>query len=928
VVVEREQGRRVYEEIVHRRVDPALAEWSSTNLFRLDVYPIPANGEKRIFVSYDQRLDISPEQFVHSLKLDHSGKLRNLELEIDSDENCSLRSQGLTITLNGTWHAKVSNQVPPKEITLTCTAPKMPEALVEDNPEDGSFYVSVPIAVTVPKNEVQPAAVLLIFWDISGSMNDSSKNLKNLVKALIAKNPKARISIVPFHFSVLDAIQVPNQIDSIDNIIRQQFSAGATDLVNLFQSSETLLRQQPPGTRPVLITDGNDSFNNDAEILEAFQKVKQLPWLVVAANDRSNNGLLRQLADASAGSFVSDSVLSQGRTVVENTIMSFVLKLEVWSGTQVPEDRIVHAIPLNGNKQVLYLLGKVTRVNGVDDVTFKLIQGSNNSFIEKSYRYRMISDLPDLVRRDWARSLLQAMLASSATADQQWTEFGKKFHLVTPKTSLIVLETWQDYQRYGIEMPPDVRAEYDRIVSPQKPQIQNANPGTAKRLGNGSIYGIVSDDKNSPLPGVSVTLQSNVAPSSTATTGPAGQYRFANLTPGTYSLDFAIEGFTNIRQEDVRVSNGSQVEINIEMSISLAEELTIVGESPVIDVKSIGTSTYFDFDVFEELPAARDPWNIIDQSSAVDSDQLNPSGSRNRHSNTIWNYDGVESKSCADFPAQLKGSKTQRKKLYVDLRKNCFSVKRFYLESAEIFSEDDPEFSLRVLMDEIEFINSESGAYRIVARKLQVWQNQALAEKVLMKAIQASPNEPHNRLELGHLYAKLGKITEARKQLESALSNPQTLQYAGLQQMIQSELSRLSKISDGKSTHIDNDDTSGLTVLLSWDTNYTDVDLHVVEPGGEEVDYKHNTSATGGHLHADNTTGYGPEIYTITKPQSGKYKVRINYYGNDRTSATESATGTVTIYQKNGKGEFLRQEFTLILTGQSENFDVAEIRFP
>ncbi|MCI0445677.1 hypothetical protein L0152_20995, partial [bacterium] len=34
VVVEREQGRRVYEEIVHRRVDPALAEWSSTNLFR------------------------------------------------------------------------------------------------------------------------------------------------------------------------------------------------------------------------------------------------------------------------------------------------------------------------------------------------------------------------------------------------------------------------------------------------------------------------------------------------------------------------------------------------------------------------------------------------------------------------------------------------------------------------------------------------------------------------------------------------------------------------------------------------------------------------------------------------------------------------------------------------------------------------------
>ncbi len=930
VVVEREQGRRAYEEIVHRRVDPALAEWSSTNLFRLDVYPIPANGEKKIFVSYDQRLDISAEQFVYPLKLDHSGKLANFELEIDSDENCSLRAQGLTITRNGTWDTKVSNQVPPKEITLTCNAPKMPEALVEENPEDDSFYVSVPIPMTVPKNEVQPAAALLVFWDISGSMDDSSKNFKNLLDALIAKNPKARISIVPFHFSVLDPIQVPNQTDSFVSVIRQQFSAGATDLVNLIQSSETLLRQQPPGTRPVLITDGNDSFNNDAEILEAFQKVKQVPWLVIAANDHSNNGLLRQLADASAGSFVSDSVLAQGRTVLESTIMSFVSKFEVWSGTQLPDDRIVHAIPLNGNKQILYLLGKVTRVNGVDDLAFKLTQGSDNSFVEKSYRYRMISDLPDLVRRDWARSRLQAMLVSSSTTDQQWTEFGKKFHLVTPKTSLIVLETWQDYQRYGIEMPPDVQAEYDRIMSPQKPQIQNVNPGTAKRLGIGSIYGIVSDDKKAPLPGVSVTLQSNVAPSSTATTGPAGQYRFGNLPPGTYSLDFTIEGFNDVRQEEVRVSNGSQVEINIDMSFSLAEEMTVVGETPVISAQSTGTSSYFDSDYIEAVPVARDPWSIIDQSSGIDSDVNNAAGAstRNQHSNTVWNYDGVDTRSCADFPTQLKGSKSQRKKLYVDLRKNCFSVKRFYLESAEAFNEDDPEFSLRVLMDAIEFINSESGAYRIVARKLQVWQNLALAEKVLRKAIEASPNEPHNRLDLGHLYAKLGKITEARTELESALSNPQTLQYAGLQQLIQSELSRLSKISDGKSAHIENDDTSGLTVLLSWDTNYTDVDLHVVEPGGEEVDYRHNTSAAGGHLHADNTTGYGPEIYTITKPHAGKYKVRINYYGNDRTSATESATGTVTIYQKNEKGEFLRQEFTLILTGQSENFDVAEVRFP
>lgn len=933
VVVEREQGRRAYEDIVHRSVDPVLAEWSTTNLFRLDVYPIPAKGEKKIFVSYDQRLEISHDHFTYLLNLNHDGKLRNFELEIDSDENCSVDEQGLPLSHNGIWHSKITNQSPPKEITLTCNAPDMPEALVEENSEDGNFYISVPFTIEVPKKEVTAAPSLIIFWDISGSMDDSSKSLKNLVEALIAMNPKARITIVPFHFTVLDPIQVRNSIDSIENLMRQQFSAGATDLVNLFRSSEKILSQVAPETRAVLITDGNDTLNGDAEILEAFKKVKQIPWLIVAANDHSNGGLLEQLADESAGSYVSNSILVQAKDVLEKTIMSFAPKLELWSGTQMPDDRIVQAISLNVNLQLLYLVGKTTRINGVEDITFKLTQGPNDSFIQKRYRYRIIPDLSGLVRTDWARSRLQTMLVSASTSDQQWIEFGKKFHLVTPETSLIVLESWQDYLRYEIEMPPDVRAEYERTLAPQKPQIQNAIPGTTKRLGNGSIYGIVSDDNKLPLPGVNVTLRSSSELDlAVNVTNQNGQYRFANLNPGTYSLELLLEGFSLTQRQDLHISSGSQIQLNIQMEPSLAEEMMVVtGESPLIETTSTSSTTFFDFEALEELPAARNAWRIVDQTSGIDSDQTDSSASsRNRNSKTIWNYDGVNLNKCSDFSNQLealKGSKSAKKKFYIDLRKSCLPVKRFYLESAEIFAEDDPEFSLRILMDAVEFINSESGVYRILAKKLQVWQRPDLAEKILMKAIRTSP-EPQNRLELGHLYAQLGKITEARLQLDNALNNPQTSQYAGLHQIIQSELSRLMKVSEGRSIQIDNDDRSGLTVLLSWDTNYTDIDLHVVEPGGEEVFYSHNTSAAGGYLQADNTAGYGPEIYTIAKPQSGEYKVRIRYYGNDRTSAAQSATGIVTIYQKDQKGEYLRQEVTLMFARQSEDVEVASIRFP
>ena len=73
----------------------------------------------------------------------------------------------------------------------------------------------------------------------------------------------------------------------------------------------------------------------------------------------------------------------------------------------------------------------------------------------------------------------------------------------------------------------------------------------------GSIYGKTVDDKGAPLPGVSITLESNVIPTQTATSGPSGGFRFAALPPGTYSVNFSIEGFTEVRQEEVRVSTGS-----------------------------------------------------------------------------------------------------------------------------------------------------------------------------------------------------------------------------------------------------------------------------------------------------------------------------------------------------------------------------------
>ncbi len=56
-VVERDRGRDIYEQIVHRRRDPALLEWMQGNLFRVRIFPLPGRTEKRVLLSYTAALD-------------------------------------------------------------------------------------------------------------------------------------------------------------------------------------------------------------------------------------------------------------------------------------------------------------------------------------------------------------------------------------------------------------------------------------------------------------------------------------------------------------------------------------------------------------------------------------------------------------------------------------------------------------------------------------------------------------------------------------------------------------------------------------------------------------------------------------------------------------------------------------------------------
>uniref|UniRef100_A0A7S4J0A2 Uncharacterized protein n=1 Tax=Odontella aurita TaxID=265563 RepID=A0A7S4J0A2_9STRA len=92
-----------------------------------------------------------------------------------------------------------------------------------------------------------------------------------------------------------------------------------------------------------------------------------------------------------------------------------------------------------------------------------------------------------------------------------------------------------------------------------------------------------------------------------------------------------------------------------------------------------------------------------------------------------------------------------------------------------------------------------------------------------------------------------------------------------------------------------------LMVWMGWDSDYTDVDLHVVEPTMNEVYYGNKNSTVGGHLSLDFKKGYGPKIYILKRPKknargegcNGNYDIYAKYYASHQDSLLTGATSVL-----------------------------------
>src|SRR5262249_15165150 len=112
------------------------------------------------------------------------------------------------------------------------------------------------------------------------------------------------------------------------------------------------------------------------------------------------------------------------------------------------------------------------------------------------------------------------------------------------------------------------------------------------------VMGVVTDASGAILPGVTVTIKGPaIVGTQTSVTNDKGLYRFAALPPGDYSLTFSLSGFATLNREALRAGVGAVVEENVALKISqMAEEVTVTGETAVVNATTNQVSTNYDKD--------------------------------------------------------------------------------------------------------------------------------------------------------------------------------------------------------------------------------------------------------------------------------------------------------------------------------------------
>jgi hypothetical protein len=300
-------------------------------------------------------------------------------------------------------------------------------------------------------------------------------------------------------------------------------------------------------------------------------------------------------------------------------------------------------------------------------------------------------------------------------------------------------------------------------------------------------------------------------------------------------------------------------------------------------------------------------------------------------------------------------------KAYLKEREKYGQSPAFYLDCAGWFyKEGNRALGDKIISNLAEFKLEDAALWRVMGWRAREATSYGLSILAFRKALKLRGEEAQSRRDLALVLAECGKwlrnfasnpyaphpyIEEALKLFADAAFNVRARKSGsrgndfqvsiialeelnGLISWVESEEWRLVK--KPKVPEFDaayrRDLPVKLRIVMSWDVDQTDIDIHVLEPNGEEAFYSNRRTAEGGFVSEDVTTGYGPEEYLKKDLERGVYKICSNYFASHQTSLTGAATITVCVYTDWGTKDEKFELITFRLDKPKKKLLIGEVK--
>ncbi len=522
-VVGRDQGRDIYEQIVHRRRDPALLEWMQGNLFQIRVFPLPGRTEKRILLSYTQALDElygKGELRVPIPAIDHPvGKLTyrirvvgatqsGLTLDARSHE-FSLREDGgdLLAEFQATNHAIGEDIVVDLQRALPAPAIEQFELRHPDGRRHIGVRLRPDLRELADASLLPPARDYVLLFDSSASRGPAElAGQRRLLGALLDQlDDRDRVAVLTFDSHVRRASEglVPlAQLDraALDEFLDREASRGlgASDLAAAIDAGVELLDNAPPvpdepERAPTLVLLGDGLAHSSAGDPDTASLARRFAgkaqFVALSFGQTYDDPLLDALAAAGEGLHVhvpEGEREAAWRALDLLSTLSTVRLLDVQVRLLDVQGQTLASATGHASARMLAegerieLLAELA-ASDPEPVAIELSGRASAGGPAGDERFSERYELPEPIEqvrwlpRAWARAHVAALTEQGVEQNAaEITKLGLEHFLVTPTTSLLVLESEAMYRDFDVRRPPqDGWAHY---AAPDKIEIVREGP--------------------------------------------------------------------------------------------------------------------------------------------------------------------------------------------------------------------------------------------------------------------------------------------------------------------------------------------------------------------------------------------------------------------------------------------------------------------